>query len=99
MGTTTRAKATTATKAKKPAAAPVRQPRQRRASQPVPKPAPVVPSLLLSVEQAAVALGISRRPLYPILMRGEIRSVLIGRRRLVPVAEIEAYIARLLESA
>jgi excisionase family DNA binding protein len=62
------------------------------------QPQTEAPALLLSVAQAAMALSIGQRSLYPLLMRGEIRSVTIGRRRLVPVAEIEHYIARLLES-
>ena len=54
-----------------------------------------VPKLLLTAEEAASALGISRGKLYPKLMRGDIFSVKDGGRRLVPVAALEAYIAAL----
>ncbi|WIG57566.1 MAG: hypothetical protein OJF49_000311 [Ktedonobacterales bacterium] len=55
----------------------------------------VVPKLLLTPSEAALALGICRAKLYPKLMRGEIFSIKDGGRRLVPVATLEAYIAAL----
>jgi len=43
----------------------------------------------ISVTAAAAALGVSVRMLRALIARGEIRTILIGRRRLVPAAEVE----------
>ncbi len=49
---------------------------------------------LLSVRQAAKLLGRSRsRVLTPAIARGEIRTVAVGRRRLVPRNELERVLA------
>ena len=39
--------------------------------------------------------GIGRSMLYELLGRGELESVKVGRRRFVPAAAIDAYVARL----
>ena len=52
--------------------------------------------LLLSIDQAVTASGLSRTVLYDRVMRGRIASVKEGRRRLIPRGAIEAYVARLL---
>ena len=49
--------------------------------------------LLLSVDQAAKRLGIGRSLCYELVMRGEIASLKLGRRRLVPVASLVRFIA------
>jgi excisionase family DNA binding protein len=46
------------------------------------------PDLLLSIEQAARALGIGRTALYSEIGAGRIRSIKVGRRRLVPSSAI-----------
>ena len=51
--------------------------------------------VLLSVAEAARALGIGRSLLYQLLADGEIASVSIGRRRLVPADALTAYVERL----
>jgi excisionase family DNA binding protein len=51
---------------------------------------------LLTVEDAAQALSLSRAKTYQLIQRDELRSVTIGRSRRVPAIEIERYIARLL---
>ena len=51
--------------------------------------------LTLTVEEAAAALGISRAGAYDAVRRGEIPSIRIGRRVLVPRAALE----RLLDGA
>jgi excisionase family DNA binding protein len=43
------------------------------------------PPVLLSVDEAARRLGIGRTALYGAIRRGHLRTVLVGRRRLVPV--------------
>lgn len=52
---------------------------------------------LLSMDDAALSLNITTRELRDRIDDGDLRSVYIGRRRLVPLAEIDAYVARLLE--
>ncbi len=53
------------------------------------------PSSLLSVTEAANMLGISRASLYPLLGQGDLESVAIGRRRLIPLSAIEKYVRSL----
>jgi len=48
--------------------------------------------LLLTPDEAAQALGISRAKLYPMLMRGEIASMRIGGSRRVPLLALERFI-------
>jgi len=55
--------------------------------------------LLLSVEAAANAAGVSRSVFYEKLLAGEVASVKIGRRRLVARKSLEEYVERLLEQA
>ncbi|HEY2296849.1 MAG TPA: helix-turn-helix domain-containing protein [Jatrophihabitans sp.] len=57
----------------------------------------VEPPVLLQVEEAARLLGISRAKLYdgPI-RRGELVTVLIDSRRLVPRTAVDAYVATLI---
>ncbi len=47
------------------------------------------------IDEAAAALGVSRRHVYDLIARGELRSVKAGRRRLIPRTELE----RLLEDS
>ncbi len=46
-----------------------------------------------SVEEVAAALGISRTSAYLAAQRGELPSVIIGRRRVVPKAALERLLA------
>jgi excisionase family DNA binding protein len=52
--------------------------------------------LLCTVEEAADMLSIGRTKTYRMIASGELRTVRIGRRRLVPVSELEAFINDLL---
>jgi excisionase family DNA binding protein len=45
------------------------------------------------VDEAACASGLSRTTLYELIGVGALRSVKIGRRRLIPVDAIEALLA------
>ena len=54
---------------------------------------------LLSVNSAAAYLGVGRSTTYQLLMTGKLRSVTIGRRRLVPVSELRRFVERLVEEA
>ena len=54
---------------------------------------PAAPDRLLSIDEAAMALGIGRTALYHQLTAGRLRSFKVGRRRLIPASAIGAYIA------
>ena len=62
---------------------------------------PVVPiseRLALSVEEAGALLGISRDLAYDLVGRGELPSVRLGRRLVVPRRALEAALGRLAEA-
>jgi excisionase family DNA binding protein len=46
------------------------------------------PDRLLSIQEAAQALGVGRTALYSEIGAGRIRSIKVGRRRLVPASAI-----------
>ena len=81
---------------------PAKQPSKAK-PKPKPKPklqAPVVyvpEPIAVRPDEAARLLGISRRAMFRVLASGEIRSVKMGHTRLVPTAEIRAWIARELD--
>ncbi len=52
------------------------------------------PDRLLSVNEAAEMLGIGRSALYAELAAGRLRSLKIGRRRVVPSGAIAEYVRR-----
>ena len=54
---------------------------------------------LLPVEDAIQRLGIKRAKLCELLMSRELPSLTIGRRRLIPDSEIDAFIQRKLQEA
>jgi excisionase family DNA binding protein len=54
-----------------------------------------VPVVLLSVPEAAAALGLSKTMLYELIRSKRLRTVKQGRRRLVPVAALAEYVAEL----
>jgi excisionase family DNA binding protein len=59
-------------------------------------PLPTAPvRVLLSVEEAAAALGMGRTFMYHLLARKEIVSVKVGRTRRVPVKALHDYVDRL----
>jgi excisionase family DNA binding protein len=53
---------------------------------------------LLAVKQAIFELGIGRTAIYELIKNGKLKTVTIGRRRLVPVEAIEELIAALANS-
>jgi excisionase family DNA binding protein len=55
--------------------------------------------LLVTMEEAAQALGVCRSVMYALVMRKQIVSIKIGRARRVPVKALEAFIARQLGEA
>lgn len=48
----------------------------------------------LAPRRAAAQLGIGRTKVFELIRKGELRSFQVGRRRLVPVEEIERFIER-----
>jgi excisionase family DNA binding protein len=49
--------------------------------------------LALSVSDAARAIGVSRATIYVLLARRQLKSLKIGKRRLVERAEVERFLA------
>lgn len=58
-----------------------------------------VPTRLLTVAQAATALGLGRSTVENLIRTGDLGSRKIGKARRVPVEELDAYISRLGRSA
>lgn len=59
------------------------------------KSAGAVPPVLYSVSEAAQALRLGRSEIYELIRSHQLRTVKIGRRRLVPVVALTEYIASL----
>jgi excisionase family DNA binding protein len=59
---------------------------------------PVSERLALSVEEAGALLGISRDLAYDLVARGELPSVRLGRRLVVPRRALEDALARLTDA-
>jgi excisionase family DNA binding protein len=55
---------------------------------------PRAPDRLLSIDEASAALSLGRSLLYSEIAAGRLRTVKVGRRRLVPAAAITDYIER-----
>jgi excisionase family DNA binding protein len=53
--------------------------------------------VLLSVDEAAVALSLGRSAVYDLIMRKELASIKVGRTRRVPVVALHQYVQRRLE--
>lgn len=53
------------------------------------------PPMVCSIEQAARMLGISRSSLFQLIKKGGLHPVKIGRRTLVPIKDLEAYLGQL----
>ena len=53
----------------------------------------------LSVEEAAEVIGIGRSEVYERLARGEIESVKIGRRRIIPMEAAKRFLDGLMAAA
>ncbi len=56
------------------------------------------PRLVLTPEEAAQALGISRSKLYELLRAGAIQSIRIDRSRRIPVKALYEFVERLREA-
>lgn len=56
-----------------------------------------IPPVLYRVEEAAEALRLSRTAVYDLIRAGDLRTVKIGRRRLVPIQALSEWVASLAE--
>jgi excisionase family DNA binding protein len=54
---------------------------------------PVIAPLAVSPRKAATILDVGHDAIYTLLNAGRLRSVKIGRRRLIPVSELERFLA------
>jgi excisionase family DNA binding protein len=59
-----------------------------------PIPVEKVPRVALSPAEAALSLGICERTITDLLTSGEIPSVRVGRRRLIPVRELRKWLTK-----
>ena len=50
---------------------------------------------LYDVREVAKMLGLGRSKLYSYLLRGELRSVKLGRRRLIPIEAVHEFVQAL----
>lgn len=57
------------------------------------------PKYLLSITETASALGVSERIVWKLVNAGALRSVKLGRRRLVPAVSCEMLVSQLMEEA
>lgn len=64
-----------------------------------PTPWTASPNRLLTVEQSAEFLNLSRSRVYELINAGELPSVTIGRSRRVPLGALDDYVTRLLDGA
>jgi excisionase family DNA binding protein len=60
---------------------------------------PLQVKLLLTVPEAAEALGIGRSVVYELLLTGELIGIKIGRARRIPVAALETFVERRMSTA
>jgi excisionase family DNA binding protein len=58
-------------------------------------PVPDVPAVVYRVDEAARAVRLSRSAIYELIRSGRLRSVKLGRRRLIPVGALTEYVASL----
>jgi excisionase family DNA binding protein len=57
------------------------------------------PERLMSVVEAAAALGVGRSALYDTIGVGDLRSIKVGRRRLIPASSVDKFIQEALNEA
>ena len=52
------------------------------------------PRMAYSVEETAQALGIGRGLVFQLLREGQLKSIRLGKRRLIPASELAAFLDR-----
>jgi len=58
------------------------------------KEPPVLHPLSVGVADAAKALGVSKSFLYKLVAEGKLKTIHIGKRHIVPVSEMHAFLER-----
>jgi excisionase family DNA binding protein len=53
--------------------------------------------LLVSISEAAAALGLSHRTIRTLVYAGKLRSIKVGTRRLIAVEDLESFVRSLRE--
>lgn len=53
--------------------------------------------LTVTVAEAAALIGVSRRLIYNMVARGELRSITLGRRIVIPTCAIEELLGQRIE--
>lgn len=59
----------------------------------------ILPPLAHSPDGAALRLGVPQRTIYTLITNGELRSLKIGRRRLITDGDIQDLLTRKMEKA
>lgn len=74
---------------------------KRKATQDAPsvQTGQVIPTLALTVEDAAKAMAIGRTMAYQLLKEGHLKSVKIGSRTVIPVRAIEEFLSNCTKAA
>ncbi len=68
----------------------------KRKNKPEPKQEPrPIPAAAYSVEEAAQALTLGRTYTFKLIKEGKLRAIKAGRRTLIPVTEVQAFLARM----
>ena len=63
------------------------------------KPELIPDRLTFSIEEAARALGVGRSLIFTLLKEGQLKSIRVGRRRLIPSGELQAFLDRQAQKA
>jgi excisionase family DNA binding protein len=78
----------------KPAAKKLGRPKKAIATPPAPARPATPNKLSLSVEEAGAAIGVARSAVYEYIARGDLPSFKLGKRRLILMKDLEAWIAK-----
>ena len=54
------------------------------------------PKLLLTIDEAAIAMNLGRTVLYGLVMRNEVASIKLGRSRRIPMVALQEYVRQRL---
>jgi excisionase family DNA binding protein len=64
-----------------------------------PSPPPAVEALVVTIDDAAIMLNVSRATVYRLMDSGKLRFGFIGQQRRIPVAEVHAFLKSSMEAA
>lgn len=72
---------------------------RERAARRIARARSTAPRLAYSIDETAVALGVSRRTIYDLISDGRLTSAKIGARRVISHSELERFLAELASEA